>query len=223
MSKFWFNKKINLAIIAFVSITLLAIGGFPFASSDHEHNSQKKNSSFTSKSYDDPAGMSLDDQSTTTAINDEQELTDDIYTSEDGEQCSEIPIPYETITVYDEFLPSGQQLQSGGVNGAEHFCLDSDGNRYVTSTDEPIDKTIRIGIFAPIITPTPAPRDPYYGVSPTRDDIYALLSSIGPAGSMRTEKISACQQLFRNRGLSDTNFQGFHVCSDYGLADYSTY
>lgn len=58
------------------------------------------------------------------------------------------------------------------------------------------------------------------GGAPTRDDIAALLASVGKPGKKRDEKKQAVERLFSEVG-GGVNPQGFHVVED--LESYEAY
>lgn len=143
--------------------------------------------------------------------------------AEEGETCHEESIPYKTVTQYSAYLAKGSQHSSGGENGNTYYCVDKYGSKRIIATLPPYDKTIVVGTDETTYTPPPEPTDPNYGKVPSMTEMNNTFAAIAPPGQKKTEKIVACQQLFQSRGVSDANFQGYHVCSDYGLSSYSAY
>lgn len=143
--------------------------------------------------------------------------------SQNGESCTKTQIPYRTVTQYSPYISQGQQLSYGGLEGSEAYCTNSRGEKRLVATIQPVDKTIVIGTANSNPVQNPPQYDPNYGKVPTLTEINSLLTSIALPGQMKVEKIYACAQLFSSRGVSDISPQGYHVCSDLVLSDYSAY
>ena len=141
----------------------------------------------------------------------------------EGETCGlQESIPFKTITKYDSTFIKGTQYSYGGSDGIKYYCVDKSGKQRVTNTLPPFDKTTVVGTLEEqeYTSPPPTTVNPNYGKDPTREELTAIFVSIAPAGENLSAKIDACRNLYSSRGVSDFNFQGYRVCSDYGLSGY---
>lgn len=99
-----------------------------------------------------------------------------------NDYCSKTTIAYKTVYENVSWLNKGKQMATGGLNGAQYFCINSAGIKRVTGTVEPLNRVVYIGTYvAPTYSSAPD-SDPGTPIGPTQDELAAA----------RQQRIQSC-------------------------------
>jgi len=107
-----------------------------------------------------------------------------IYKPYIASSCVTTVIPYQTIYKNASWLNAGQTSESGGIDGSRKTCTaDSNGFKPSDLVLQPLDKTIYVGTYSPLVTPS-APTYTYsQALSLAQQNCNALLGVVGAGSS----------------------------------------